>query len=78
MYLFQLDWLDLDFQNQENGLMSLDGVCSISMGLSSYRDKTGTIFFYCSQLYPQLRHSSGREVVEKQKNMFAQFETADY
>ena len=29
--LFELDWLDLNFQNQKNGLMSPDGVCTISV-----------------------------------------------
>ena len=38
MKLFELDWLDLNFQNQENGLMSPDSVCANSPGdESSYR-----------------------------------------
>ena len=33
MKLFKLDWLDLNFQNQENGL-SPDAVCAISVSLA--------------------------------------------
>ena len=29
--LFEFDWLDLNFRNQENGLMSPDSVCAISV-----------------------------------------------
>ena len=31
MKLFELDWVDLNFRNQENGLMSPDAVCTISV-----------------------------------------------
>ena len=30
MKLFKLDWLDLNFRNQEDGLMSPDGVYTIN------------------------------------------------
>ena len=38
MKLFELDWLDLDLWDQENGLMSPDSVCAIST--SPIRDET--------------------------------------
>ena len=39
--LFELDWLDLNFRNQENGPMSPDSVCAISASLAG--DETNHI-----------------------------------
>ena len=44
MNLFDLDWLDLKFPNQENGLMSPDSVCAISV--SPAGDETNNVTWY--------------------------------
>ena len=56
MKLLKLDWLDLNFWNQENLLMSPDGVCAISMSLAG--DETsvaigiwGSTYFFLPTIF---------------------------